>query len=138
MDHDQRVAYYDADVAVGAYVAGPWQGQRLYSNHTQQQQPALPSGYLAAAYGACGGQQPFQTRSEYTHRSTAQAPSAPSYRPRIPADALCAPAQYAAPSISTAPDRSTSAAGTNQGPMDDSLKSIRDLPSVFQPLYSFR
>lgn len=123
--------YQEADVAGDAYAARPWHGEHSYNRHNMHQQfPTLASSIHTAGYGLDSTQQLFPPRSVSLHRHAAQAPAVPSSNHRMPAAASLAK-QYRS-------DPAASAAGTSQEAANDSLKSVRDLPAIFQSLYSFR
>lgn len=60
------------------------------------------------------------------------------YVPQQPAHAGHRLSMAGTAAVSGLPEQQHAHAAQQQGLLDDSLKAVRDLPPVFQPLYSFR
>lgn len=139
MNNNQAAAYYRyADVTGDTYAPGDWHADPYSNPPTQPQQH--PVGAAKAAYGAQDSQQyGVPARSRYPLAVRPQM-SAPSYERISPAHGLQPAGQYAA--VAAAAQRQYPVAAAPalpyQYPMEDSLKSVKDLPAVFQALYNFR
>eukprot|EP00878_Enallax_costatus_P025251 GHUV01027012.1.p1 GENE.GHUV01027012.1~~GHUV01027012.1.p1 ORF type:complete len:144 (+),score=48.90 GHUV01027012.1:1193-1624(+) len=138
----EGVAYNDADVTGDPYATGAWQAENQTRQHISaaQQQQAFPVA-SAAAYGSYGSQQPHgaPTQSSYGFMPAVQPPVPPAYR-QGPAHSLHTAAQCGMAPAAPPQQRYNTmpAAAAYQYPEDDSLKSARDLPVAFQPLFSYR
>lgn len=133
----EGVASYDAEVTGNPYAAGGWQAEHQVGQH---QHPFSPG--AAAAYGSYRSQQQHGPPTHWSQGPMhAGRPSANStHRQGGPVNSLHAAVRcdVAPTAIRQQQYHTMPATPAYQCPEDDSLKSIRDLPVAFQPLFNFR